>query len=83
MNVNSTGCTVSTQTNELRGASHLHRDLRALRAIHLVPRLRRVADMCSSKVSVNCVEVLMCEHIDATVEITRLPFPFIEAVAGL
>ena len=26
----------------------------ALRAIHLVPRLRRVADMCSSKVSVNC-----------------------------
>ena len=29
----------------------------ALRAIHLVPHLRRVNHMCSSKVSVNCEKV--------------------------
>ena len=51
----------------------------ALRAIHLVSRLRRVADMCSSKVSVNCVDILRNKR---TV-VPRLPFPFIEAVAGL
>ena len=66
-------------TNELRGTDHHPRGPSlALRAIHLVPRLRRVADMCSSKVSVNCEYFTKWADtlVRPTVVKLRLPFPF-------
>ena len=43
----------------------------ALRAIHLVPRLRRVADLCSSTVS----EMRICGYNAEEKILCRTPFP--------
>ena len=52
MNVKFDGMHNEHPTNELRGTGIPQGGPSlALRAIHLVPRLRRVADMCSSKES--------------------------------
>ena len=51
MNVKFDGMHNEHPTNELRGTVIPRGPSLALRAIHLVPRLRRVADMCSSKES--------------------------------
>ncbi|RHQ82745.1 hypothetical protein DWX95_05975 [Butyricicoccus sp. AF22-28AC] len=54
MNVKFDGMHNEHPTNELRDTGITKGIFSCPRAIHPVSRLRRVADMCSSKASVNC-----------------------------
>ena len=55
----------------------------ALRAIHLVSRLRRAADLCSSTVSDSANTQIHGAQGASMRKKKTLPFPFFEAVAGL